>query len=199
MEKETKIIELEIPDSRQLDRFFKENRPKAISFMKSRFSVLSDDVIEDIYHESCIALYQNIQSGKLTKLTTSLFNYFLSICKNLCLKYVRDHAKEIRMSEKSQVSDDEDEIQPSKVESLGQSLWGNSGINEKLLDAIDQIVNDLPDPCDKILWGMYRDGHSQQTIGEIYGYTTTSVKTLANRCRNKFKERFLEIKNKIYG
>ena len=71
----------DIPDEKILNLFFEQQRNKTLVILQNRLALSLDDA-EDIYQEACLALYQNIQSGKLVELTSSLSTYFTSICMN---------------------------------------------------------------------------------------------------------------------
>lgn len=60
-----------------------------ISFACGSFSV-SRDTATDIYQESFIALYQNIQSGKLTNFSVSLKSYLFHIGKHKLMNHHRN-------------------------------------------------------------------------------------------------------------
>ena len=65
----------DIPDEKILNLFFEQQRNKTLVILQNRLALSLDDA-EDIYQEACLALYQNIQSGKLVELTSSLSTYF---------------------------------------------------------------------------------------------------------------------------
>ena len=71
----------EIPDEKVLNLFFEQQRKKTLVVLQNRLALSHDDA-EDIYQEACVALFQNIQSGKLVELTSSLSTCFTSICMN---------------------------------------------------------------------------------------------------------------------
>lgn len=63
--------------------------PEFIAFACGSFSV-SRDTATDIYQESFIALYQNIQSGKLTNFSVSLKSYLFHIGKHKLMNLHRN-------------------------------------------------------------------------------------------------------------
>ena len=78
--------------------------------------------------------------------------------------------------------------------------WCNDGIWEaderaELLNKVCEVVKDLPAPCDKILYGMYSTPKKkQEVIARECGYNNASVvKTMASRCKSKFRDRFKSI------
>ena len=147
----------EIPDEKVLNLFFEQQRKKTLVVLQNRLALSHDDA-EDIYQEACVALYQNIQSGKLVELTSSLSTYFTSICMNK---------------------------------------------GKKLLDrrpaTMRDIVQDLPSPCEEILWSYYGDGLQMKEIAELIGFNgPDSVKSKKSQCMSKLKERFMRIIKEFY-
>lgn len=61
------------------------------------------------------------------------------------------------------------------------------------------LVQELPKPCDDILWYFYGDNLSLQTIADLLDYNNAnSVKTTKSRCMSKLKEKFDQIKSEFY-
>ena len=50
---------------------------KVRNYLRQKYDLPEDDC-RDIYQESLLTLYENIQNGKLTELTASLSCYFIS-------------------------------------------------------------------------------------------------------------------------
>ena len=71
----------------ELNHFISNERNKVLSYLRKKFSI-SDDDLDDIYQDSSLALYMNIQDGKLTTLTSTLSTYFLRVCINQALKFI---------------------------------------------------------------------------------------------------------------
>lgn len=69
-----------------------------------------------------------------------------------------------------------DEIKDDKLDSLIAMDPETSLIESK--EAIArQIVRDLPQPCDDLLWGFFRDNYSLKTLADILGKTVGYVKS----------------------
>ena len=75
---------------RDFNSFFTRERKKTVSLLQGRYN-FSQEQADDVYQDSCIALYQNIVSGKLVTLTSSLSTYFTQICIFQALKKKRDN------------------------------------------------------------------------------------------------------------
>ncbi len=69
-------------DSRVINSVYKEFRPKFCSYFRTKYNK-DEDYVVDLFQDSFMAVYNNIQSGKLTEgnLTSSLQTYFMSVGK----------------------------------------------------------------------------------------------------------------------
>ena len=80
MNKESKLIEqLRSGDQELLVKIYAEYKIEFLAYT-SRFSISDEDAV-DIYQDSMIVLYENILSGKLTTLTSSVKTYLFAIGK----------------------------------------------------------------------------------------------------------------------
>lgn len=202
-------------------------KEKAMAFLRKNYTSVPEEIRREIYQDACIALYENIKGGKYVNKSASLTTYFLAILKNQASNWWRDNRKNFSVVEFNEETGDDSEILEGesfdkdavsedngismtpgivegKLEELEQLSFNeneseHSSSYAEILEAVKEIVRNLPQPCDKILYGMYADGLKQKVIADINGWTTDSVKTLANRCRNKFMDRFIQVKKEIYG
>lgn len=184
---------------RKLNAFAAAEWKKALPFLQNRFS-LSEDDSKDIFQESFIILYNNIRSGKLNKLTSSLSTYFLGICMN--------KARELQRRSLRIASSDDDtlldfanaEIRPDKVEELLQLDGDDLSVRERKEAIVRQIVRQLPSPCNELLWGYFRDNLNMKTLAQMYNYSSeNSVKVTKHRCQNKFKTHFNSVVDRIFN
>lgn len=173
---------------RDFNTFFTKERKKTVTLLCGRYN-LSQELAEDVYQDSCIALFQNIKNGKLVSLTSSLSTYFTQICVFQTLKKIRDA--------KSFVSLDNGQYDPPKVD----ELLGNDGFTVEQQQAMEDIINHLPPPCDVILWGYYYDNMSLTEIANVIDFKNSdSVKAKKTQCMKKLKDRFsTQIKDILYG
>lgn len=192
---------IEIPlKNKELNLFLSEERNKVICFLKKTYS-LSDDDSNDIFQEAATALYLNIKEGKLRKLTSSLLTYFISICTNQALKQIKRNQKTVPFIDINTLTN-KDEFKNDKIDELYNLCTENEDANivsrsEKI---VNSIIDVLPNPCKNILWGYYRDELTTNTIASMYGFANAnSVKTQKYKCVNKFKSKYCELMNKIYG
>ncbi len=163
-------------DDRVISCFYESHRTSFFSFFRSHYSK-DDPYILDLFQDSCIVLWKNIQHGKLTEdsLTSTLSTYFLSIGKYTMMAKDRKYKEIIEDDELANlhfIEDDEEELR-KRVE---------------LEDFIYRMVEDMKSPCDKLLKAQYWDKMSGAEIAAQYGYSgADSVKTQKSKCIKKLR------------
>lgn len=186
--------EFNIPNDKLLGQFFEKERNKLIAILRNRLSVQTEDA-EDIYQDACVALFNNIKKGKLKTLTCSLSTYFTQICLNLGYNFVNRGQSTTsfdQMLENSQY----DEYGLTQLEAV---LGLGDGLSQEQTAMMREIVQDLPHPCEDILWAYYGDDLSMKEIADIVGFNgADSVKSKKSQCMSKLKERFTRIIKSFY-
>ena len=186
--------EFNIQDERLLGQFFEKERCKLLAVLRNRLSISTVDA-EDIYQDACIALFDNIKRGKLKTLTCSLSTYFTQICLNMGYNFVnRGHSMTSfdQMLENTQY----DEYGLAQLEAV---LGLGDGLSSEQTAMMRDIVQDLPHPCEDILWAYYGDDLSMKEIADVIGFNgADSVKSKKSQCMSKLKERFTRIIKSFY-
>ena len=186
--------EFNIQDERLLGQFFEKERCKLLAVLRNRLSISTEDA-EDIYQDACIALFDNIKKGRLKTLTCSLSTYFTQICLNMGYNFVnRGHS----MTSFDQLLDNTqyDEYGLAQLEAV---LGLGDGLSSEQTAMMRDIVQDLPHPCEDILWAYYGDDLSMKEIADIIGFNgADSVKSKKSQCMSKLKERFTRIIKSFY-
>lgn len=186
--------EFNIQDERLLGQFFEKERCKLLAVLRNRLSISTEDA-EDIYQDACIALFDNIKKGRLKTLTCSLSTYFTQICLNMGYNFVnRGHSMTSfdQMLENTQY----DEYGLAQLEAV---LGLGDGLSSEQTAMMRDIVQDLPHPCEDILWAYYGDDLSMKEIADVIGFNgADSVKSKKSQCMSKLKERFTRIIKSFY-
>lgn len=175
-------------------------RRKAFSFLRKKFSIDEDD-IEDIYQESLSALYFNIEHGKLKELKCPFSSYFLQICNNQALKFLRKRKDTLPFLDDINVTNS-NVIRDDKVDELYGFCIDTEEEDRKIRMEllVNNIIASMTDTCKNILHGYYWNDYSTSTIADIFGFSdANSVKAQKYKCVKKFCEKYNELKNKIYG
>lgn len=183
-----------------LNRFIADERDKVFAYLRKTFSV-SDDDMSDIYQESSVALFTNIRDGKLANLTSTLSTYFLRICINQTLKFVGKQQKAIPLFDDSRLTN-KDTFRSDKIDELYQ-LCTEDEEAEKVSHSnkiVQSIIVSMPDTCKNIFQGYYWDNLTTTTIADMFGFANAnSVKTQKYKCLQKFRSKYNELMNRIYG
>ncbi len=189
---------IELPEAqRRLNRFADQQWGKALAYLLKRFPLSRTDC-EDIFQEAFIILFTKIKEGLLDNLTSSLSTYFISICHNQALKMLRKRGHELPLFD--ELPDTEDEAEDERINRLIALDEDEKDIEARKEKIVRQMVKEMPNPCDKILKGYYFDGLSMRTLAAMYDYSSEkSVKVTKHRCNKKFKERYTEFSNLVFG
>lgn len=183
-----------IQDERLLGQFFEKERSKVLAVLRNRLSILVDDA-EDIYQDASIPLFNNIKNGKLKTMTCSLSTYYMQICLNMGYNFVnRGHST----TSFDQIMDNTqyDEYSLAQLEAV---LGLGDGLSAEQAAMMRDIVQDLPHPCEDILWAYYGDDLSMKEIADVVGFNgADSVKSKKSQCLSKLKERFTKIIKSFY-
>ena len=172
-------------DERVISAFYKTIRPAFFAYFRTHFSK-DDAYILDLFQDTCIVLWKNIQHGKLTEagLRSALSTYFLSIGKYTMM------AKDRKYKE---IIDDEELGKLAFLEDDAQELQKRI----ELEDFVYRMVSEMKPPCDKLLKAQYWDKLSGAEIAEKYGYSgPDSVKTQKSKCIKKLRpliEKFIKM------
>lgn len=185
-------------DSKLFNKFITENQSKVMNYLRSHFNAIRPEDLDDIFQDSSIALFINLLEGKHQGEKESLSHYFFSICHNQANKFIRDKKQIDSLDEGGVVATDDEGFPqndtPYDLDKIDQ-LLGLFDEDEEDKDAIcervREIVKNLPDPCDKLLWDFYERGFTMKQIAEMYQYRNEDVaKTTKNRCMKKFEKNF---------
>ena len=193
----TKEISLHDND---LNSFIVSERGKVLSYLRKKYSI-SDDDLDDIFQEASMALFINARNGKLTNLNSSLGTYFTKVCINQTMKFLGKHTKSVPLFNDNQLTNP-NALRSDKID----ELWGVCVDTEeedrqvRLEKMVNNIIASMTDTCKNILHGYYWNDYSTSTIADMFNFSdANSVKAQKYKCVKKFREKYNELKNKIYG
>ena len=191
--------EISLHDS-DLNSFIVSERGKVLSYLRKKYSI-SDDDLDDIFQEASMALYINARNGKLTNLNSSLGTYFTKVCINQALKFLGKHTKSVSLFNDNQLTNP-NALRTDKID----ELWGVCVDTEeedrqvRLEKLMNNIIASMTDTCKNILHGYYWNDYSTSTIADMFNFSdANSVKAQKYKCVKKFREKYNELKDKIYG
>ena len=169
-------------DEHVISAFYTTQRLSFFAFFRTHYSK-DDAYIIDLFQDTCIVLWKNIQHGKLTEegLTSSLSTYFISIGKYTMM------AKDRKYKEMTTDNDLQNmNLTDSSEETVEQK--------ESRLNTIEQTVRNFPSPCSDILIMHYWKQYSNEKIAEEMGYQNTdTVKTKKYKCMQRLKNKIQDL------
>ena len=203
-----------------LNDFVTEQRGRTIGWLRTKMNLSHSDA-EDVFQESFITLYENLADGTLSELPRSLAAYLNEVCRRKALELIRDHERrqgkgtveadndreDMTADEASlQAESEMDEAMPDFRDDMLDEVITMNSVQEEAerVDrqeaAVREVVRNLPDPCNKLLWGFYFENYSMRDMAAMYGYRSAdSVKTLKNRCMNRFEARMREVYKHLFN
>lgn len=193
------VKELSIKDQ-DLNRFITDEKGKVHAYLRKYYSI-SDDVFDDIFQESSMALFLNIQDGKLSNLTSTLSTYFLRICINQTLKFTGKHKKVVSLFDESSITN-KDVFRTDKIDELYQLCMVDEDADKvsRTERIVQNIIDSMPETCKNIFKGYYWDNLTTNTIADMFGFANAnSVKTQKYKCLQKFHKKYNELISKIDG
>ena len=198
---------MEILKGPKFNKFIFDNRESTLRFLKSKFEGLTFDDVEDIYQEASLALYNNIITGKLSELSSSLYTYFLRICINQSLKTIRDQGKScsIRLDELSSGISQNNKISNKRLNDIlhlspvsHESPKSPDHVYEieEMKHLVKEALSKMPTKCQNLLKSYYFDELSWSVIADKFEIKggADSAKTQASKCRKGFDEKNQELK-----
>jgi RNA polymerase sigma factor (sigma-70 family) len=186
--------------SQDLNRFISGEKGRVQAYLRKNYS-LSDDDLDDIFQEASMALYLNIREGKLSTLSSSLGTYFMKVCINQALKFLGKSSKTIPLIDENRISNS-NSVRDDKIDELYAFCMDTEEEDRKIQMEllVNKIIASMADTCRNILHGYYWDDFSTATIADMFNFSdANSVKAQKYKCVKKFREKYNELKNKIYG
>jgi len=177
-----------------LGEFAKEEKTKVLNFLGNRYG-LDNDCRSDIFQEAFIVLWQNNHDGKLKNMTASLSTYFIGICKMKAMEMLRHRGKTISDND---MPISQNSFAKDKCDEILSDFDSNLPLIERKERLVRQIVHDLPQPCDKLLWGFFRDNLAMKALAEMCNYSLGSAKVTKHRCQEKFRKRYNDLVNYLF-
>ena len=185
------------PQREDIVRVITEEKSKCMRYLTFHMN-LSEEDADDVFQEGCIALVENYDKGKLTKMSASLSTYLIQILKFQALNFLRSMgktSKEDDMDRSPNIMKLESEYKEERIDELFELIVPEEDERKALLERIEPVVGDLPEPCRTLLFGRYWDNLSHQELADMLQYASANTsKTMTSRCMDKFDKRIQPLK-----
>jgi len=142
---------------------------------------LSKDITEDIYQETMMAFYNNVQNGRVQNLNVPLQTYLFAIGKNK----IADH---FNKTGRSFITERIPDVFNSDNEMFDYFYEDEEYVVNKRNMIIYRAVNQMENPCKEILSLFYWHEKNMKEIAEKMKYSSPDVaKTVKSRCMRKIE------------
>lgn len=180
MNTESNIIkEIKSGNQKTIEMIYIQHKKEFLVFA-SRLTACEEEAL-DIYQDSIVTMYENIVSGKLTTLTSSLKTYLFAIGK-----YKLYSIQKVKSSTE-RLSDYEFHL---KQESEDDFL-----VEEENVEKIQKAYQQLGNKCKEVLKLFYYENYSIEEIKDLLDYTSKDVvKSQKSRCIKHLKELLLKLR-----
>lgn len=170
-------------------------RPEFLRRLTSRYARLTLADAENLYQDAFLAVYENIQNGKINE-ETSWSNYILRIGMNLASKQWRKAG--LTDSIDTGVSEDDKSSGVSTVKKMEEAITDlaiGSDI-EKLAKNVDavallgDVLKYTPEPCKTIIYLFYEERLPMTDIAERVGFKNSqTAKAKKSQCMKDYIRR----------
>ena len=178
MTDEQLIVQLKKRDHNALKNVYLDYKTEFLKFM-SHYNA-NVDVLEDIFQDALIVIYENAQVGKLDALKSTLKTYLFGIGKFMLFKYFRDGKRE--------VPTEEIYIFDQYEQAVIEDVYEDEGLND-YQKKLAVNFKKLSDKCREILELFYLQGMKLDEITQTQGYDNKDVaKSQKSRCLKSLKQ-----------
>lgn len=126
------------------------------------------ELAKDIYQQSILIFYENIQSGRLTLLTSQVKTYLFSIGRNKYYEAVREQKKS-------------DDFKPEDID--------DESLPEELLQKVETNLERLGEPCRSLLVEYYYHKRSMEQLVVMFDYKNAdSAKNQKYKCLERLRK-----------
>lgn len=172
-------------DPKTMEKLYGDLRKPFIAWATQTYTCDEEDVLE-IFQKSFTILYMNVRNGRLTRLTSSVRTYLFSIGKNLFREFLRNKntASHIEIDEALNTNLLDDNVDTSILDKY-------QNVHQK--ETIRDILNKVPEPCNKLLRLVYIHDRTPKEIIEEMGYSDERVvRKRKSICLKNLRELYME-------
>ncbi|MFL5753771.1 MAG: RNA polymerase sigma factor [Bacteroidia bacterium] len=173
-------------DSEYLEGLRSNNQLALTSLYKKHFGIIlkyvlnnsgTEEEAQDIYQESIIVLYQNVQKPAFT-LNCALQTYIYSVARRLWLKHLNKHSNMHKLGDNEEVADVSSDV--SEYEQ-----------KEIQIGKMNESLDNLGEPCKTLIQDFYVRHMNMEDIAEKFGYTNAdNAKNQKYKCLQRLKKLF---------
>lgn len=173
---------------------------KIHAYLKKKFSVSEDD-INDAFYGALKDMIDSDRKGTFPTITCSFTTFFTKACINQTLNIIRKKNKTQPLFDERCISN-KDVVRNDKIDELYGFCMNTEEEDRQVRMAmvVKNILDSMSETCRNIIKSFYWDDFSMSTIADMFGFANAdSVKAQKAKCMNKIREKYTDLKRKIYG
>lgn len=164
-------------DDSILENIYLEQREPFIHWVRQQYHVPEEEGIE-LFQLAVVIFYDNVISGKLTELTSSIATYLFRIGRNKAFEYHRANQKK---------------HQGGLEDTLLFHVADENGIDKAEVEdnyrIMDEGMQQLGEPCRSIIHGFYVLRQSMEELSDHLDYKNAdTVKNLKYKCLKRLQK-----------
>jgi len=160
-------------DYNELEQVYKIYREEFILWIMKSYKC-SDDDAKDVYQQTIVALYENVVNEKIQNFNSSIKTYLFAIGKNKLYAASRDkHKIQMEIDEEIELTADETNREEE---------------NTKKLEGVEKGLDQLGNPCRKILELYYYHKKNMNEIAKVVGLKNSeTAKNMKYKCLKRLR------------
>ena len=170
---------LQTEGSKALEQLYVAYREDFLAFAR-RYETEEADIL-DVYQDAIIALFENVNSGKISSLKSTVKTYLFSIGKFKLIDRLKAKGKMLPTEEVDQWNDQ-----------IDNSFEEQEELTQRQLE-LKEAINELGEQCKELLTLFYYRQYSIEAIRLTMDYKNdNTVKANKSRCMKSLREIILE-------
>lgn len=169
------ISKIKNGDNEALGIIYENHREEFIGWLLKQYAVTFEEA-RDIYQYAILIFYTNAIRGKLDIMSSSIKTYLFAIGKNQVLKRDREFQRFTN-------------VLIDNIVDEGEFFRNEKHITEEQLLQVSEALNELGDPCKKLLEYAYFRKMNMEEITVALGYkNAATTKNLKYKCIQRLKK-----------
>ena len=171
------IYRIKNDENEALKEIYQNCQKPFVSWLRKNYNKPNIDAIE-IFQQSLLIMYDNVQTGKLTTLTSDISTYIIAIAKNKILESLRRDQKR-RIGEFGYWNQLVDHQGMTDYEDLSQ------------YEVLKDLISNLGGSCKKLLeLFYYRELNVEEIMSQMNFSTRDTVKTKKYKCLKRLQNAY---------
>jgi RNA polymerase sigma-70 factor (ECF subfamily) len=172
------IAELRRGDTRVLESLYSDHKEEFTSWLRKDLHIGREEALE-FFQEAVVILYENVTSGKLTVLTSSVKTYLFSIGRNKALAWLKKQGRQVPAAQ--------------WLEGVEDIADESARLKEEQLTLMERCLQALGDPCCTILDLFYFQGLTVERIARQLDYASPgSLKSQKFKCMERLRALYFQ-------